>query len=84
MTNKVYQQNYFAANKVTIMAKRNLRRAAMTEAERETERRKARERAARNREKTRELISAVKELTAVILTSERKSAHDAPYRSNDQ
>jgi ribosomal protein L9 len=64
----VYNRNYFAANKAAIMAKRNLRRAGMTEAERETERQKACERAARSRAKNRELMGVVEELTSVLET----------------
>ena len=68
MTNSAYQRNYFAANKTSITAKRNLRRAAMTEEELEVERQKARNRVALNRAKTRELISTVKELNTVFET----------------
>jgi ribosomal protein L9 len=62
----VYNRNYFAANKATIAAKRSLRRASMTEAERETERQKACERAARSRTKIVELKTTMSKMTNVL------------------
>jgi uncharacterized protein (UPF0305 family) len=61
-----YNRNYFAANKATIAAKRSLRRASMTEAERETKRQKACERAARSRDKQRELKQSLEKLAVTL------------------
>lgn len=63
-----YNRSYFAANKAAIIAKRKQRRASMTEPEREIERLKARERAARGRASVRELLAISKEMRDTLET----------------